>query len=448
MNILLVNLNWENLVSGKTLKLHLTVPPLDLIYLENFARAAGHSAVIHDGFTADRRELAEHVRKADCIYITTTPFHMWQCPNCDWESIRSAIGYFPKEKTVLGGLHPSVFPEIALQETGVHAVIRREPESAFLSFLQCGSWREAAGVSWQQDGAVHHNPTGQPLPMDQLVVQDYRVNPADYGYFLLGPKTALFESSRGCPWKCNFCDQEMFHWGYRTKSPEVFAEEVARTLRNYPFETAYFFDLEFTIQNGRTEQIAQELIKRDLHKKLRWAIQTRADMVNESILEALRDAGCRLIHFGVESGDPEILKSTNKKITLEKIERGVALTKRYGLQTACFFMFGLPTEKPEQFSTTLEFARELNPTYASFHFAVPFPGTPLYRQYLSEFDEPWGSWPSFYFKEWDASRIARYLKWAFVKFYLIPRRFELRVFRDRLSNLGHKLSYFGSILKA
>lgn len=444
MKFLLVNLNWSGLVSKKTFKIHFALPPLDLLLLYNLAEDNGHQAKIFDGFVEPIEGLQSLAAEADWIIVTTTPYHMWQCPNAEWDQIKASLATLPRERVVVLGLHSSVFPEQTLRDTGVAAVLRREPEAVFKSFLERKRWQEVPGVSWLDGDSYHENPLGPLPPMDELAVNRYAVDISRYGYFLLGQRTGVFEASRGCPWKCTFCDQEMFSWKYRAKSPEVFAEEVARGVRQTGMKTAYFYDLEFTIARKRTEEICEGLLQRGVQKQLRWACQTRADMIDPVMLDRMKAAGCRLIHFGVESGNAEILKATNKKITLEKIEAGVRLAKEKGFQTACFFMFGLPEERPDEFDNTLRFARRLNPTYASFHFAVPFPGTPLYTRYLEERQLPWGSWPATYFNGWPHEEIRAYLRRAFIKFYLQPIRIEPREFIYRLGNIQQKLAYFRS----
>jgi radical SAM superfamily enzyme YgiQ (UPF0313 family) len=446
MRILFLNLNWGQLVSGKTFKIHFSLPPLDLLLMHNFAIEAGENSTILDGFVEDVRESQSELDEADWILATTTPYHMWQCPNVDWNLIKQSIDILPKEKTVLCGLHPSIFPEQTLRETGVHAVIRREPEVVFKQFLKTPKWQDLPGVSYLQDDQyVENSPAALPS-MDDLVVQNYDLDISKYAYFLLGKKTGVFESSRGCPWKCTFCDQEMFSWKYRLKSPEVFVQEVIRGVKQTGMRHAYFYDLEFTVREKRTLEICEGLAR--ANTGLEWACQTRADMVDEVTLRAMKEAGCKLIHFGVESANPEILKSTNKKITLEKIEKGLKLAKEAGLQTACFFMFGLPDEDPDTFDVTLEFARSVNPTYASFHFAVPFPGTPLYSRYIEEKKLDWGVWPSLYFDAWDREDIKSYLSKAYSAFYLRPKRFEMREFAYRLENFPDKFAHFRAMKNA
>src|SRR5262249_15807034 len=162
----------------------------------------------------------------------------------------------------------------------------------------------------------------------------------------------------------------------------------------------------------------EELLRLGIGSKLSWACQTRADTVDPEILDAMKAAGCRLIHFGVESANPDVLARTQKKITVDQIRAGVSLAKAKGIQTACFFRFGLPGETPELFQNTRDFARDLNPTYASFHFAVPFPGTPLYQEYLTRTGAPFGSWPRYYFEGWSPEKIRSYLARSMLGFYL------------------------------
>lgn len=448
MKFLFVNLDWPGLVSKKTYKIHLALPPLDLVLLTGFARSAGHEAQIYDCFVEaveNQERVYRAAGEADYILIATTPYHMWQCPNSEWNWLKQAIAKFPAQKVILSGLHASVFPEQTLRETGVLAVIRREPETIFRDFLNRLDWRSCQGVSYL-DGANYVENRLIELPsMDELTIQDYCVDITKYSYFLLGKNTGVFEASRGCPWKCTFCDQEMYSWKYRTKTPAVFAEEVSRALQATPMKTAYFFDLEFTVSRKRSIELCEELVKSRINEKLRWCCQTRADTIDEEVLDGLKAAGCVLIHFGVESANAPILKATNKKITVEKIERGVKLAKKKGFQTAGFFMFGLPREQPEEFENTLEFARSLNPTYASFHFAIPFPGTPLYQEYLAEKNLPWGVWPATFFDDWPHEQITAYMSRAYKRFYLFPKRFEVREFLFRAQNLRQKLEYFSKV---
>ncbi|MCA9429339.1 MAG: radical SAM protein, partial [Candidatus Omnitrophica bacterium] len=107
---------------------------------------------------------------------------------------------------------------------------------------------------------------------------------------------------------------------------------------------------------------------------------SRVDTINDDLARAMKEAGCELISFGVESGNPEILESTKKGITLDQVREGVGAAKRAGIMTFCYFIIGLPGETEETIQDTIDFAKELDPDYCNFHVATPFPGTELYEQ--------------------------------------------------------------------
>jgi len=111
-----------------------------------------------------------------------------------------------------------------------------------------------------------------------------------------------------------------------------------------------------------------------------WCCQTRPDAVDSELLNKMKHAGCRLIHYGVESGNGKILSGIDKNATLETIHNGIRMTRKAGIDTACFFLFGFPGETEKQMHETIAWAETLNPTYASFHAVTPYPGTPLYAQ--------------------------------------------------------------------
>jgi anaerobic magnesium-protoporphyrin IX monomethyl ester cyclase len=139
----------------------------------------------------------------------------------------------------------------------------------------------------------------------------------------------------------------------------------------------YFIDLEFTVNKKFVHLICDHMIKEDYN--LRWCCQTRADMVDMDLLRKMKKAGCKLIHYGVETGSEKVMDSINKNISLSAIENGISMTKRAGIEAACFFMFGFPGETDDDMEATIRFALKLNPTYASFHIATPYPGTELHR---------------------------------------------------------------------
>jgi radical SAM superfamily enzyme YgiQ (UPF0313 family) len=153
----------------------------------------------------------------------------------------------------------------------------------------------------------------------------------------------------------------------------------------------------------------------------------------------MKRAGCRLIHYGVETGSERIAELIKKKVTVAQQRDGVLLTKRVGIETLCFFLLGYPTETEDEMLATIRFAKELNPTYASFHRISPYQGTPLYDQLNGEAS---GLFPTFLGTPQQQDAVDELVKKAFREFYLRPRYIASRLFRASPASLWRQLRLF------
>ena len=178
-------------------------------------------------------------------------------------------------------------------------------------------------------------------------------------------------------------------------------------------------DLEFGLNRKRLVDLCKALI--DLNLDIRWCCQTRVTDVDGEVLEWMKKAGCRLIHFGVEAGSNRILRQTGKGITVNDCVRALDLTRKTGMETALFMNFGFPGETLREMNATIELAIRLNPTYAAFHLIVPFPGTGLARQAgLDMAAFPPHLYPHYNFIDHDLRPLKSVLRRAYLRFYLRP----------------------------
>ena len=161
----------------------------------------------------------------------------------------------------------------------------------------------------------------------------------------------------------------MYGPGIRRRSLGHVLKEIDAAVTQGGIRSIYFYDLEFSINKRYVEQLCDALIER--RYPLRWCCQTRVTDVDENILARMKRAGCRLIHFGVESGSQRILDQIKKETTLADAERAIRLTKQVGIESLCFFMLGFEGETPEEMQETIRFASRLSPTYVSFHVTSP-----------------------------------------------------------------------------
>ena len=339
----------------------------------------GFEARIVDGRVGQgwRSEAMRSCQSSDWIVLTSSPLDRWQCPNLEVDRFIQMARSFPAEKSIIVGAHGSACPQAMLKKTGARAVVVGEPEEVVARLVSEDDWSAIPGVCYGARNKERCTGAARPVDLEKLPVPAFElIDLSKYYYELLGERFVLFETSRGCPYPCRFCLKVMFDSPVRFKPVDRVLEEVDKAVTRFGARSAYFIDLEFTLNRDRTLAVCDALI--DGGYPLIWCCQTRADAVDTELLTKMKKAGCRLIHFGVESGSSRILRGTGKRIELAVIEKGIRMTQKAGIETACFFMFGFPGETLEEMGKTIAFAKRLNPTYASFHVATPYPGTSLH----------------------------------------------------------------------
>jgi len=322
---------------------------------------------------------------ADFILMTSSPLDRWQCPNLDVGPLLSCAEGLPKEKLILCGVHGTLFPERMCTLTETNYVIRGEPESAIYDYINKSKWEDTLGVSYRNNGKIIHNIQCPPLNLSDLPYPLYNlINPIHYYYELLGRKFALLETSRGCQYQCPFCLKVMYGKGVRIKPIQQVLDEISFVINRNKFHCIYFIDIDFSFNEQRTTELCNSLIRSDLC--FPWACQTRLDNMNEELLTTMYKAGCRLIHFGIETGKHSTQQDIRKEIEVAKARIIIKRAHKLGMATACFFIFGFPHETRRDREETLDLALTLNSTYASFHLLSPYPTTPVFKDHFAEGD--------------------------------------------------------------
>jgi radical SAM superfamily enzyme YgiQ (UPF0313 family) len=200
-------------------------------------------------------------------------------------------------------------------------------------------------------------------------------------------------SSRGCIFSCIFCDHGVRGSGWRARSPENVVGEF-KYLHSLGVRNVWLVDDLFTVSRQRVQEICDLLLKEKIN--MNWSCQARVDCIDENTLFKMKEAGCRLISYGVESGNERVLKLIKKRLNLNKVREIIALTNKVGIETRCFFMMGFPTETKEEIEDTLKFALELNPTFITYSISTPLPNTELWDMLQGKMDyETWSQFNSF-----------------------------------------------------
>jgi radical SAM superfamily enzyme YgiQ (UPF0313 family) len=275
----------------------------------------------------------------------------------------------------VGGTHPTVLPEETIKNEYFDYVVRGEGEYTFLDLVNGVRIVDIPGLTYiNKRGEVVNNPDREfiedldliPFPSRDLYFNDSRY--MDYGYIMTG---------RGCPFECSFCASKKVWKGHvRFRSPENVVEEVKHVHNKYGTKLFYFVDDTFTLNKKRTKKICALLIEDNMD--ISWICDTRVDTIDEELLQLMKESGCVRVKIGVESGSERILKEVKKKITKKLVRDSVSIIKNVGIDLTIYLMIGFPTETQEEMRETLDFARELDPTYYSLSILAPYPGTEIY----------------------------------------------------------------------
>ena len=437
MRVLLINAGWRRAGRGRR-RYRRAWPPLDLLNAAALLRQHDHDIAWLD-FRADpsaTRRLTSLTRKSDLIVFQTTPLDRWQCPDLNIEQLPDMIKKLPRSKLVLAGVHGTIDPARMLKLTNAKAIIRGEPERSILALADAGGGPETIPetVYYGADGYCE-GPIAAPTDMAELPPPAYDLaNPDHYRYPLLGKRLAVLETSRGCPFGCRFCLKTMYGPGIRYKPLDAVLADVEHVVGRYGFKTVYFMDLEFTVNRDRIVDLCNRLVA--LRLDFQWCCQTRVDQVDPDLLAVMARAGCRLIHFGVESAIPRLLAETGKGITIEQAENALTWSRAAEIQTACFFLFGLPSETPRDRRISAMQARRLDPDYVSFHVAAPYQGTMLADDGGNRFVF------SPCLPEHDISNLHRAVRSAMATFYLRPGCIFRRLTQQGFTDIGQQLALF------
>jgi len=350
-------------------------PPLCLANCASLLEKEGHSVKILDAH-AQRiipKKVANYIKDYDKIFITSSSLDKWQCPNIDISTFLETTRYI-QELTCefyIMGYHGTVAPEKILNLTKAKALIRGEPESTILEICRGIALSKIKGISFFEGDKIISNAPREPLELRTLPVPAFGLlNFKDYFYEILGNRFSLFEISRGCYFRCKFCNRLMYGNNVRSKSTEQICEELTIAIEKYNVKTGYFIDLDFLSNKEIVTGLCDFLIKKNY--RLKWTCQTRPDFLNRQILDLIRRAGCQLIHMGIETGSQVLLDRINKNISIEGIRKAVQLCRMHGIETLAFFIFGLSGETQCEREETLRFAKTLNTNFASFHRLIAY----------------------------------------------------------------------------
>lgn len=363
-------------------------PPLGLAYVAAALRAAGYDVEILDAeaLQVKSNELPGRIpADAGIIGFTSTTL--------GWPGVRKtaarARSSFPDSLLVIGGPHVTAFPEDTLEASVFDVGVVGDGEKAMVSIAdhhERGAPMNAiAGcVTRMDDGSIRANlPPSWIEHLDSLPFPALDILPMDrYRSVMVKEPFVTMVTSRGCPYRCNFCSQIYGGNTLRTRSPASIVDEMEEAVTRYRAEEIILFDETFGVKKSDALTVCSLIRERKLD--IRWSARTRIDVIDEELLKAMRGAGCYALHLGVESGTDRILRAMNKKITVEQVRNVADMAHRLGFRLHAYFMIGYPDETRGEIAETLRLSRQLNLDWASYTITIPNPHTPLLEEAVKQ----------------------------------------------------------------
>ncbi len=367
-------------------------PSIGVAYIASVLRENNHNVKVIDAyvlqynieqikseiknFSPDIVGLSVLTSSAEVVYVIS-------------KEIRSML---PKVKIVMGNIHASIFSDEVLKNSYADYVIHREGEISFLNLVNAikseHSIKNVNGISYIKNGEVINNKVeGHIEDLDALPFPAWDLFPMEK--YTCDPRTEIIKghsefqiiSSRGCPNQCTFCssrtERSLGH-KYRMRTPALVVDEMEYMHQKYGALVFSFMDLAFPLVKNHAYTLCEEIIKRNLHKKIKWSTECRVKPLDQDMLDIMKKSGCQRINFGIESGNNETLRDLKKNFTTDDVEKAVKMAHKSRIEIDGMFMMGLPGETEEKIMETIKFAIKLNIRYAIFNIFVPYPGCELW----------------------------------------------------------------------
>jgi anaerobic magnesium-protoporphyrin IX monomethyl ester cyclase len=382
----------EDLKEQQTMKPY---PPLGLLYLSSYLRSRGFETEIYDSTFGSRQGLFRLLDQGPAGVLGIYGNLMTRANVLAIADHARAAGWL----VMLGGPEPSNYPGEYLS-AGVDLIVAGEGELAVERLLRSeftsAAWPAIPGLIFRgPDGAVHH--TGPAELLTDLDAQPWpdreRIDIDQYlktwrSHHGMGSISVI--TARGCPYRCNWCSHSVYGHTHRRRSPKDVVDEIAWAIERYNPEMLWIADDVFTIHHGWLTEYAAEMMRRGI--RIPFECITRADRMNEKVAGLLAELACMRVWIGSESGSQKILNAMDRGVTVEQVQKAVALAKQYGIQTGMFLMWGYEGEDISDIEATIEHVKKCRPDVFFTTVSYPIKGTPYFEKVSGRLVSirPWG----------------------------------------------------------
>ena len=414
-----------------------TLPSLGILYLGSVLRKEGYEVSVIDASSLGRspEALSGEIVALQPKYLgisatTLSIFHA----SAFADEIKKTINDI---KIIVGGPHLTAIPEETMErfnsfDFGVIGEGEETIKELIHSLEHGNDIAEIPGIiSRKNDKLLKTAPRAPINDLDKIpfpawdLLADFprRYHPPPFRFKQL--PAAYIVTTRGCPYKCIFCDRSVFGNKCRGNNAGYIIELIEYLYKKFGIRELLIEDDTFITFKKRLIEVCEGIMRSGI--KISWSCLGRADAVTPDILSMMKKAGCWSISYGIETGDAEVMKFIGKHITLDQVEEAVRLTKKAGIHSKGFFIMGHPTDTHDTIRKTIDFALKIPLDDISVSMMTPFPGSKLYQiaSDYGTFDNDWRKMNEldvvFVPKGLSKNELQRYSKEMFRRFYLRPK---------------------------
>jgi anaerobic magnesium-protoporphyrin IX monomethyl ester cyclase len=372
----------------------LVSPPLGVGYLVAYAQKVGKNEVcFHDEnvlpISSLNLELEEVIQRFRPDFIGLT------FPSSTVLRVVEIVRYLkvrhPGIVRFAGGYHPTSEPEATLRIIPeLDFIILDQAEHAFAHLGD--DWRSAETVCYlTEEGKFVENPRRTIIAIDDIPYVDRGLyapayfEPHEGVMSGIYGRTVTMMTSRGCPYRCKFCSNELLQKDVSFHSVDYVIGEIEQLRRQVPkIDYLYFLDVMFLTNWRRTEALCEALIKSKVLGGIKWGAVVAANVTTEPRARLMREAGCFYLSFGLESNSAKSLKLMKKVAKPKDNERAAQVCQDLGILFNSAFLFGIPGESEEDLQATVDFVKRFPLFATGVNTMKPLPGSPYYYEFVQE----------------------------------------------------------------
>jgi radical SAM superfamily enzyme YgiQ (UPF0313 family) len=362
-------------------------PPLGLLYISAFLKKYAIDVRVFDSTFSEYELLQNHILEHRPKVIAVYANLMTKVNNIRLMKWVKSCPELQDSKIVMGGPDVTFNYENYLK-FGADYIVIGEGEQTMQelceAILQTKEVANVNGIAYQdlKGKLIKTLPREKIKQMDELPIPDR--NAIELKKYLEvwkefhGTSTLNISTQRGCPYTCKWCSTAVYGKSYRRRSPALVADEIEFLLEEYQPDSLWFVDDVFTVNHKWLGELHQEFLKRKI--KIPFECITRAERLNDLVLQQLKEMGCQKIWIGAESGSQRIIDEMDRRVQIDTVRDMIIKTKTFGIQTGTFIMVGYPTETEEDIHQTVKYLKSANPDSFTITVAYPIKGTGLYAQ--------------------------------------------------------------------